>query len=1048
VQLIDFALLVNWIGMGPGKYNLAITTTKPFDEVQLKVGSLASLLNIIRVYGAFVDTRGANWASIGSATACPEICTNGLDDDGDGLVDCADSNCAATVPTISASAATICAGNSTTLTATGAGAFSWSTGATTTAIVVAPATTTTYTVTLTGASGCTATASRTVTVNALPTASITGVSTLCAGQTGTITASGGTSYLWSTGATSAALTGAPASTTTYIVTVTNASGCTATASRTVTVNPSPVANAGADVTICSGSSTSLTAVGSAGTAPYTFAWSGGIGNTATVTAIPSTTTTYTVTVTSSTGCTATDQVVVNVNTTPVSSAGFNVTVCAGTSVNLAASASGGAAPFTYNWSNGLGAGATKTVTPSATTIYSVTVTGANTCSSIAQVSVGINALPTANAGADATICQGQQSILTATGSGAPAPYSFAWSNGFNGATQTISPSATTTYTVTVTSSNGCFATDQKLVTVQNCTEICNNGLDDDADGFADCADTDCGPSANAGANITICPGNTALLSVGVTGGSSPYTYNWSNGLGAGATKTVSPAVSTTYTVTVTSASGCTSTDQVAVNVLPCSENCTNGIDDDGDGLVDCDDPDCAGVTAPILANDNYVTCPGMTFSERATYNDVNLNNPLYAIVANPAHGTVTIDWTGKFTYIPSGFDCVTDQFTYEACNQSTGCCDQAVVTIVLGDTQAPILTNIPADLTINCDDVVPPAQVVTGFDQCPGIFMDFEEVSSQNYVGACGSYTITRTWSATDFCGNTVTDEQKITVVDLTRPEIFNVHTTADGSKLLAGVAQRVTHDWKYVRFPITFKGMPVVLASVTTNADIKPVAVQLRNISKQGFEMKLREEEAADGSHGNENVSWVAVEAGQSDQGMVWEAGTLANVNHLLDTINFKQAYAAAPVFLSSVITTAQTDPGTIRTTALSGTSAQLFVQEETSADAETNHMNETIGYFALADGSAMVDEKGHHIGEAGKISLTHAWTTITLANNYTKPVVVIGSVSNNDAQPVTARVRNVTGNRFELRLQEWDYQDGNHSPETVNWMVVEGSVPGNQNF
>lgn len=58
-QLIDLAVLINWIGTGAGIYNIGFQTTQPFDEVQLKVGSLASVINIIRVYSGYVDTRGA-----------------------------------------------------------------------------------------------------------------------------------------------------------------------------------------------------------------------------------------------------------------------------------------------------------------------------------------------------------------------------------------------------------------------------------------------------------------------------------------------------------------------------------------------------------------------------------------------------------------------------------------------------------------------------------------------------------------------------------------------------------------------------------------------------------------------------------------------------------------------------------------------------------------------------------------------------------------------------------------------------------------------------
>jgi hypothetical protein len=141
----------------------------------------------------------------------------------------------------------ICTGASATLTASGGTSYAWSNGANTAAISVSPLVTTTYTVTVTNANGCTAVAMQTITVNALPSASILVTETsgipndgiLCVGASATLTASGGTSYLWSTGAAIAAITVSPVITTTYTVTVTNANGCTATATRTITVNPLP-----------------------------------------------------------------------------------------------------------------------------------------------------------------------------------------------------------------------------------------------------------------------------------------------------------------------------------------------------------------------------------------------------------------------------------------------------------------------------------------------------------------------------------------------------------------------------------------------------------------------------------------------------------------------------------------------------------------------------------------------------------------------------------------------------------------------------------------
>ncbi|MGV3596012.1 MAG: beta strand repeat-containing protein, partial [Sediminibacterium sp.] len=114
------------------------------------------------------------------------------------------------IPTASISASgptTFCVGRSVTLTATGGASYSWSTGSTASSITVTSGGT--YSVVATSAEGCqSAAASTTVTVNALPTASISasGPTTFCAGGSVTLTATGGASYSWSTGSTASSIT--------------------------------------------------------------------------------------------------------------------------------------------------------------------------------------------------------------------------------------------------------------------------------------------------------------------------------------------------------------------------------------------------------------------------------------------------------------------------------------------------------------------------------------------------------------------------------------------------------------------------------------------------------------------------------------------------------------------------------------------------------------------------------------------------------------------------------------------------------------------------
>ncbi|TAL58077.1 MAG: T9SS type A sorting domain-containing protein, partial [Bacteroidetes bacterium] len=138
---------------------------------------------------------------------------------------------------------TVCIGSSASIYASGGTNYSWSTGATTAVITVTPSVTTTYTVIVSDVNGCSDVASITVPVKnccsvspAISSDPSPGT-TLCAGQNAYITASGGLSYLWNTGSTSAFIVATLSVTATYSVTVTDASGCTGTAAITFIVDP-------------------------------------------------------------------------------------------------------------------------------------------------------------------------------------------------------------------------------------------------------------------------------------------------------------------------------------------------------------------------------------------------------------------------------------------------------------------------------------------------------------------------------------------------------------------------------------------------------------------------------------------------------------------------------------------------------------------------------------------------------------------------------------------------------------------------------------------
>lgn len=151
-----------------------------------------------------------------------------------------------------------------------------------------------------------------VTVNTAPTVSITGNLNICSGSSTILTATGGGTYLWSTGSNTSSITVSPTSTSTYSVTVTGTNGCSATAYATVVVNVAPtITFSPANPQVCEAENIVVTAMGA-----NTYSWSNGT-NASSISVNPTTTTTYTVTGTSSQGCTATASVTVLVDPKPI-----------------------------------------------------------------------------------------------------------------------------------------------------------------------------------------------------------------------------------------------------------------------------------------------------------------------------------------------------------------------------------------------------------------------------------------------------------------------------------------------------------------------------------------------------------------------------------------------------------------------------------------------------------------------------------------------------------------------------------------------------------
>ncbi len=307
---------------------------------------------------------------------------------------------------------------------------------------------------------------------------------ICSGDTTELKATGGCSYLWSTGDGTDTVIVSPGSNTTYTVTVTDTKGCTDTDNMTITVNSLPSASIIPDpASTCVNDTLNLDGNPSGGAGAWnTHSWTGDIGqlsatNVQTPKFSPQSSGNYnlTYTVRDNNGCTATDDINIDVENSPTADAGTGGSECDQDFV-LNASPSIGTGTWTKTAGSGNADFSPNANSPDATVTVDVYGTytfqweeNNNGCTDAATVNVNFYEQPVADAGDPDTICAGDNITLTADGGD-----NYEWINGPNDPMYDISPDITTVYMVIAYKTNGCSDTSSVEITVNplpNTSEI-------------------------------------------------------------------------------------------------------------------------------------------------------------------------------------------------------------------------------------------------------------------------------------------------------------------------------------------------------------------------------------------------------------------------------------------------------------------------------------------------------------------------------------------------------------------------------------------------
>ena len=440
----------------------------------------------------------------------------------------------------------------------------------------------------------------------------------------------------------------------YSVTVTNSSNCTATASVTISAGGAISASVTATSPACNGQLTgTATATGAGGTSPYRYSWSTSPAQqTATATGLGAGT--YTVSVTDHNGCSTTaSATLTQPSAINISGTVTNENCLNGSNGGVSTNVTGGSGNYQYLWNttpqqsgsaiNNISAGS-----------YTVTVTDGNNCTTnkvfnVTQPNSGLSLITTTSN----TSCGSSNGSATVSVSGSTGSLTYSWTGGGNSATDNNLGAGN--YSVTVSETGGCSATANAIVNSAG------------------------GPTLVASSTNTTCGNSNGMATVSVSGGNTPYSYNWSN---SGTAASISNLSSGSFSVTVHDNSGCESIANVTVaasnglvlNITSTPASCSQS---NGTASVTV-----SNATSPSYAWSNGATTAGLTnlsggaFS--VTVSDVTSCTASASVTVNSGSGGTQLNVTtdkNNFCQGDSAHICANSGFTTYtwSSNQNTSC---------------------------------------------------------------------------------------------------------------------------------------------------------------------------------------------------------------------------------------------------------------------------------------------------------------------------------------------------------------------------------------
>ncbi|MGD9948376.1 MAG: PKD domain-containing protein [Desulfobulbus sp.] len=275
----------------------------------------------------------------------------------------------------------------------------------------------------------------------------------------------------------------------------------------------------------------------------------------------------------------------------------------------------------------------------------------------------------------------------------------------------------------------------------------------------------------------------------------------------------------------------------------------------------------------------------------------------------------------------------------------------------------------------------------------------------------------------------------KVIVADLASSSA----ATTDADVMLESGEIVLTSNWARVSFATPYVH-PIVVAGPPHGADMSPCTVRIRNVTTDGFDIRLVEWPYQDGIHGKEIVSYLVLEQGRTvlADGSVIEAGSFSGSSKL-KLVPFSASFSSNPVVFTSVTTVNEAEAVAGRVLPL-GTFGFIYLLKEQEKNFSSGHADETVHYVAWEPGKGVMGTMQYEAFFTDR-SVTHQWSTIPLHSTFERPPILFADMQTfSELNTANLRVQEVSTTGFQTKVQEEQSLDNEveHTREQVGYLAI----------